>query len=79
MADRSEPFTKMATRISHNAADGFGGAAVILAPDGELIDFFTLSTDGSIAQFYSGVMGLIKDRLNKIEEKERVASTFGRR
>ena len=79
MASNSEPFTKMATRITHNEGDGFGGAAVIVAPGGEKIEFVMLSDAYNVAQFYSSVMSLIQLQLQKIEEKERVASTFGRR
>lgn len=57
----SDPFIKMAELIALNAASGtFGGAAVIVPPEGEPIEVLILDSSADPAQF----IGAVKTRLD---------------
>jgi len=81
MADNSAPFTRMADRIAHNPDATFGGAVVIIPPGtvGEPIELLMLDAAGDEAQFWSTILTRIQMVIQKIGERERVASGFGRR
>ena len=55
--DRSEPFVKMAAAITLNASGRFGGAVVIIPPDGagENIEVLMIDSDNSPAQFWATI------------------------
>lgn len=55
-------FAEMAERIKRTAGDTFGGAAVIVPPDGEPISLLILDSGGSeiVPQFFA----MVKSRLD---------------
>jgi len=80
MAEKSASFHEMAQAIEHNEKQGFGGAVVIVPPEGggEPISLLMLDSSGDPAQFYSTIMTRIQLVLQRLQdEKQRVAS-FGR-
>lgn len=79
MSDNSISFTKMARRITHNEDAKFGGAVVIVPPFGDPIELLMLDGAGDQAQFWSTILSRIQVVMQNLQEKERVASTFGRR
>ena len=81
MAGNDEPFSKMSERVKHNTDSKFGGAAVIVPPTGagDAIELLLLDAQGDQAQFWSTILTRIQVIMQNLQEKERVASTFGRR
>jgi hypothetical protein len=55
MSEQSDYFRAMAERIEHNAADTFGGACVIVPPEGEPIELLVLDPTADSAQFIGAV------------------------
>jgi hypothetical protein len=80
MADNSEPFTKMADRVKHNADTKFGGAVVIVPPTGtaDAIELLMLDAQGDQAQFWSTILTRIQVLMQGLEAKDRIARGFGR-
>ena len=80
MSETSDPFTKMAQRIEHNAEATFGGAVVIVPPKnaGDQIELLMLDAQGDPAQFWSTVMTRIQVVLEKLKDQERRVGAFGR-
>lgn len=79
---RSAPFTEMARALEHNKGQGFGGAVVIIPPDGggESIELLLLDSRGDPAQFWATVKTRIDIRLSELDDKRRgVAQGFGSR
>lgn len=76
--DPSLQFDAMAKRIVHNAGQSFGGAFVIVPPNGDPIETLILDAKQDPAQFWS----LIKTRcdlaISEIDEHQRQARPFGR-
>ena len=81
MANNSEPFYQMKEKIDRNEGTKFGGAAVIVPPTGagDAIELLLLDAQGDQAQFWSTILTRIQVIMQNLQEKERVASTFGRR
>jgi hypothetical protein len=80
--DPADPFTKMATRIAHNTEGArFGGAVVIVPPDGggEPIEILFLDQAADAALFWSTVRTKITAVLEALAEKERQGGWQGRR
>jgi len=78
-AKQSEPFSEMANAIKHNAGQAFGGAVVIVPPEGggEPISLLMLDSKGDVAQFYGTISSRIQMIVQDLQEKQRVAG-FGR-
>lgn len=78
--DFAKPFSDMAKAIEHNVRQGFGGAAVIVAPTGGgEIEILLLDPKGDVAQFYSTIQSRITLLLQKIDEQQRLVGGFGMR
>lgn len=75
---RSEPFTKMAERIDKNEGESFGGAFVIVPPEGagEPMQSLNFSSGTDLAQFWMMLQGMINAALQDIQAKQ--ASPYGR-
>lgn len=74
----SQPFTQMAERIEHNKEAQFGGAAVVISPDGAKIEFLMLDASSDPIQFWSTVKTRIEFVLDDLGQKARVQQGFGR-
>jgi hypothetical protein len=72
-------FRRMAKRIDHNAADGFGGAFLIVPPPngGEAIDTLILDAMQDPAQFWLLLKTKCDLQIQKIDNAQRQA-TFRR-
>lgn len=79
--DPSVPFDLMHHRIVHNAANAFGGAAVIVPPEGggESIEILLLDSKGDPAQFWSTVRSRIEIKLAELDAAQRNQTAFGGR
>jgi hypothetical protein len=77
----SEPFTKMAARIEHNAEGStFGGAVVIMPPVGEQIEMLVFDAGTTAgATFWSTLKTRIEMEISRLDEQQRTAQGFGRR
>ncbi len=75
----STPFTTMAEAITHNAGSTFGGAVVIVAPDGTRIETLMLDASGEIAQFWSTIKTRVEIVIANLQDQQRVAQSYGRR
>ena len=74
----SAPFKEMAVKIDHNATSTFGGAAVIIAPDGEKIELLLLDASGDPAQFWGTIASRIEITVDAYKDKVRQQRAFGR-
>lgn len=77
--ERSSPFRAMAERIDLNRDQAFGGAFVIMAPDGTCHEMLLLDGGQFPAVFWSLVQTRAQIVLQQAEENERRGMTgFGR-
>jgi hypothetical protein len=76
--DTADKFAAMAERIRHNPSTEFGGAFVIVSPDGESRETLVLDSSSDSAQFFMVLQARIQTRLKEIEEKERVQFGYKR-
>lgn len=76
-ADR---FRKMAERLDHNAADGFGGCFLIIPPvdGGEVIDTLILDTRQSAVQFWVLLKTKCEDEIIRLDAGGRAQQAFRR-
>jgi hypothetical protein len=80
MSSYSEPFTKMATAIDHNADAPFAGAAVIIPPgQSQPIELFQMGSTTDEGQFWATILTSIQLRMKQIEDQQKVGRTFGMR
>lgn len=80
MSDLSAPFTEMAARIELNAAEGFGGAFVIVPPgeDGKPHVLLMLDNASDPAVFWATLQTRSQMALQALQEAEdRGAGAFG--
>lgn len=65
----AERFEAMAARIRHNADAKFGGACVIIPPEGggEPIEVLLLDSSGNIAQFWSAVVSRSQSTMEELK------------
>ena len=78
-AKRSEPFTRMAERIDKNDGEQFGGAFVIIPPDGagEAMQSLMINSGTDLAAFWMLLQSMINVALENIKAQQ--ASPYGRR
>lgn len=76
-ADR---FRAMAVRIDTNSNDSFGGAFVIIPPEGggDPIETLILDRQQDLAQFWNAVISKCQIMLAKAEQDHRQQGAFGR-
>ena len=67
----AEIFAKMAKRIAANADHGFGGAVVIVPPDGDPVQFLVLDPKQDPAMFWANVKTKAEIALAEMDEKQR--------
>lgn len=77
----ADAFRKMAKRIDHNAADGFGGAFLIVPPanGGDAIDTLILDTLQDPAQFWLLLKTKCDIQIQKLDNAARQSQAFNRR
>lgn len=78
--DHAAPFQVMAQKIRHNADSKFGGAMVVVPPDGTAgnIELLMLDAYASPAQFWSTAKTRIEMILAELEEQQRNLQGFRR-
>ncbi len=78
-AKLSEPFTRMAERIDKNEGESFGGAFVIIPPEGAGTPMQSLmfNTGTDKAQFWLMLQGMINTALAEIQTQQ--TNPYGRR
>ena len=76
---RSAPLRSMADRLDHNADASFGGAFVIIPPEGEVQDMLILDRSASPAIFWASLQTRVQIALQEINEAERQGGFAGRR
>ncbi len=74
-----ERFRKMADAIESNAERGFGGAFVIMPPEGDPIETLILDSKQDPSQFYMLLKTKCDIALNELDAKQRQAQGFQRR
>jgi hypothetical protein len=77
----AERFRKMADRIELNKESGFGGACVIIPPQGagEPIEILMLDNSADLAQFFSTVATRVQRAVDEAGNAQQLAMGFGRR
>lgn len=71
-------FSDMAARVKHNTATEFGGAFVIVAPDGTVMESLVLDSKPDTAHFFMLLSTKIQQALEEIKARE-ARSHFGGR
>lgn len=68
-AEHSTPFLNMATRIDRAESAEFGGALVLVAPDGKKIEFMMTNPtpESNLVAFWAFVESVIKDSFNEYQ------------
>ena len=81
MADRGEPFFQMRERIGKNTTDAFGGAFVVVPPEGggDPLETLILDSKQDPAQFWNLLMTKCQIMLAELDQKQRSNASFGRR
>jgi hypothetical protein len=69
---------RMADRIEHNKDASFGGACVIVLPQGEAIEFVTLDAQPDEAQFISTIATRLQLIQTEMAVRQRTGKAFGR-
>ena len=77
----AERFRKMADRIELNKESGFGGACVIIPPQGagDPIEILMLDNSADLAQFFSTVATRVQRAVDEASNNAALATGFGRR
>ena len=76
----SEPFTKMAERIDHNADAKFGGACVLVPPGGgKALELLMLDTAEDEGQFWATILTRIQTAIAEADQKKLANRGFGAR
>ena len=80
MSDRAEPFFQMRERIAKNTTDAFGGAFVVVPPEGggDPLETLILDTKQDPGQFWMLLKTKCDIALGELDQKQRTQSTFGR-
>ena len=74
----ADAFKTMAGRIERNA-EAFGGAFVLIGPDGKMVECLTISDNPNKAAFWSTLKGMVDLAINEVAQEERPAGYGGRR
>lgn len=74
--DHGSPFETMAARIRKNADEGFAGAFVVVAPDGESIENLFLNNTGDPVIFWSNLKTIAEMTINDLENKAKAGQHF---
>lgn len=69
--DHAAPFRRVADKIDLNISNGFGGAFVVVAPDGSVHDLLILDSNATPAIFYSTLQTRVQIALAEIEDQQR--------
>ena len=74
-----EPFSTMAVKIDHNKESSFGGAFVIVPPEGagEVVETLILDRQSDAIQFWKMLMEKAAATVTKLENEARNQSAFG--
>ena len=75
--DHAAPFRRTADKIDLNVMNGFGGAFVIVAPDGTTHDLLILDSSATPAIFYSTLQTRVQIALAEIEDQQRAGPLGG--
>ena len=77
-SDHAAPFRTVADKIDLNRSNGFGGAFVIVAPDGATHDLLILDSQATPVMFYSALKTRVDIALAEIDEAQRSSGAFRR-
>lgn len=79
--DTSARFRVMAERIEHNNNAKFGGAVVIMPPEGggDPIELLILDESADVAQFWATIKTRIEFKIAELDQKIRNQNSFSRR
>ena len=77
--DHAGAFDRMAARVRLNAEQGFGGAFVVVQPDGVAQEMLLLDNAQNPAIFWSLIKTRAEIAIAEIEDAQRQGGGFGRR
>ena len=69
MSEYSIKFKEMAERIERNSQESFGGACVIVPPEGEPIELLIFDATADPAQFIGAVSARLSMALSALEQE----------
>ena len=76
--DHAKPFLDMAQRISRNAAE-FGGALLIVSPDGTVVDIAYIGSKPDLPFFWGTIKGRVQSEADEAIAKLNPQVLYGRR
>ena len=80
MSTPADPFTTMATRITHNEDAKFGGACVLVPPGGgKALELLMLDAAEDEGQFWATILTRIQNAIHESDQKKMAARGFGAR
>jgi len=74
--DHGAPFETMAARIRKNADEGFAGAFVVVAPDGESIENLFLNNTGDPVIFWTNLKTMAEMAIDEMTQKQKASQRF---
>lgn len=79
-AEIAARFRAMADAVERNAQGSFGGAFVVIPPEGggEPLETLILDNRQDIAQFWIFLKTKSENEIAAVDQKQRAAATFGR-
>lgn len=79
--DRAQPFRDMAERIARNKGEEFGGALLVVSPDGSVLDFVLLGSKADIVAFWGAAKVRVEIAAQDAIRREETAHqpAYGRR
>lgn len=75
-ANYSTPFLSMAARIDTTNASEFGGALVLIAPDGKKLEFLLTNPNPELVSFWGFVRSSIEDVWNTVQKEHATGMGF---
>ena len=83
LVERSPPtaadvFKAMSERIERNGLENFGGAAVIVSPDGKVISVLMVDESKETSQFWGLLKTRVQLEIQAATDSQRLGNAFGR-
>lgn len=69
--DQSTPFAEMARKVMENATNGFGGALVIVPPEGNPVELLMVKAGSDPGMFWGLVKSLADQAMGDLEDAKR--------
>lgn len=76
-ADHGKPFEMMAARVRKNVDEGFAGAFVLVAPDGEIIENLFINNTADMAMYWGNLKMIAEMAIDEVTRKQQASQARG--